>query len=356
MATTSIKDFGLRVSLSVTKPQLTAKDDKATGDAESANNAHGAGQYRKDLYPRHLVAPITEVESAARALIKRRTIDSVLPSAKIFDFMQETAPFETQFNQAVTVFMQNYTQILMSAQAQQGDMFDPTLYPDTQSLRARFTWSLQLEPINDNSAFAHILAPMEAAQRTQIEALITQQVSRQHNSITSDAVNKLREVVSRVAVTMAKQDRTVVNKKTGGIEVKAPIFRDTVLENITELATFLEDYLDVLPPEVGPLLTGATALTQNKLSDLRDDPAQRKAVQKQAASLLSEIDEMMGVAPPALPVAPVADVLLNSEMQETITAAPAMVVSSDSFINTPKTTPVTDNADLFAALNDMEDF
>lgn len=297
---TSIKDFGLRVSLTVTKPQLTAKDDKATGDAESANNAHGAGQYRKDLYPRHLVAPITEVESAARAHIKRRTIDAVLPSAKIFDFTNDMNPFEIQFNQAVTVFMQNYSQILLSAQAQQGDMFDPTLYPDTTSLRNRFSWNLQLEPINDNSAFAHILAPMEEAQRTQLEAMITKQVSRQHSGITTDAVNKLREVVSRVAVTMAKQDRTVVNKKTGGIEVKAPIFRDTLLENITELTTFLNDYLDVLPPDVGPLLAGASVLTQNKLSDLRDDPAQRKAVQKQAASLLSEIDEMMGVTPPCV--------------------------------------------------------
>lgn len=347
MATTSLKDFGLRVSLTVTKPQLTAKDDKATGDAEAANDAHGAGQYRKDLYPKHLVAPITEVESTARALIKRRTIDAVLPSAKIFDFMTEMSPFQIAFNQAVTVFMQNYSQILVQAQAQQGGMFDPTLYPDTASLRARFSWNLQLEPINDNSAFAHILAPMEAAQRAQIEALITQQVSRQHSSVTTDAVNKLREVVSRVAVTMAKQDRTVVNKKTGGIEVKAPIFRDTLLENITELTTFLGDYLDVLPPEVKPLVEGASALTNNKLSDLRDDPAQRKTVQKQAASLLSEIDEMMGVTPPAIS--------LNSQTQGTIIAAPAPApVVNDSFVNPPKT--ATSNNDLFAALNEMEDF
>ncbi len=47
----SIKNHALLVSLSVSKPQMTKKDDKATRDAESANNAHGAGQFRKDLYP-----------------------------------------------------------------------------------------------------------------------------------------------------------------------------------------------------------------------------------------------------------------------------------------------------------------
>ena len=44
----SIKNNAFLVSLTVNKPQMTQKDIKATADAEFANSAHGAGQYRKD--------------------------------------------------------------------------------------------------------------------------------------------------------------------------------------------------------------------------------------------------------------------------------------------------------------------
>ena len=47
----SIANNALLVSLTVSKPQMTAKDVKGTSAAEAANNAHGAGQFRKDLYP-----------------------------------------------------------------------------------------------------------------------------------------------------------------------------------------------------------------------------------------------------------------------------------------------------------------
>ena len=69
----SIKDHALLVSLTVSKPQMTAKDGKATRDAEDANNASGAGHYRKDLYPKSLVAPIIAMEAAARAYIASQT-------------------------------------------------------------------------------------------------------------------------------------------------------------------------------------------------------------------------------------------------------------------------------------------
>ena len=83
----SIKNHALLVSLSVSKPQMTKKDDKATRDAESANNAHGAGQFRKDLYPKSLVQPILTVESSARAYIESVTYmwtrgEYLLPTAK----------------------------------------------------------------------------------------------------------------------------------------------------------------------------------------------------------------------------------------------------------------------------------
>ena len=93
----SLTAFALLCRLSITKPQLTAKDMKATKDAEDANHASGAGQYRKDLYPKHLIAPILEVESSARAFIAKHTIENVLPSARFMWFADELGKLEVAF-------------------------------------------------------------------------------------------------------------------------------------------------------------------------------------------------------------------------------------------------------------------
>lgn len=100
----SIKDNALIVSLTVRKPQLSAKDEKATHDAEAANNAAGAGKYTKDLYPKALIAPIVAVESAARAYIERNTYpwgrgrgSDLLPMTKFMDFATRLGEFEPYF-------------------------------------------------------------------------------------------------------------------------------------------------------------------------------------------------------------------------------------------------------------------
>lgn len=297
----AIHDFGLRVSLTVTKPQLTAKDDKATDDAERANNASGAGQYRKDLFPKDMIAPINAIESAARSFIKNNTIDSVVPSASFMRFADSLAPFETQFNQAVTVFMQNYSNILTSAQQHQGGLFDASLYPDVSALRQRFTWLVHYDPVADHSTFARVMAPMEDAAKQHLTNAITQQIERQQASMVDEALNKLKSVVSHMAVATARTDRAVTNKKTGGIEVRPPIFRNSLVENIAEITGLLDAYAAALPVEVIEFANKAKALTTANAETLKNDVDKRKAQQALAAALAAEIDGYWTGAPVAVP-------------------------------------------------------
>ena len=143
----SIKQNALLVSLTVNKPQMTQKDDKATRDAERANNAHGAGQFRKDLYPKHLVQPILTVESSARAYIERTTYmwsrgEYLLPTAKFMEFTERIGKFQLEFDQCVTAFLNNWSNVLTQAQATQGALFDPNAYPDMSDLKAQFRFRI----------------------------------------------------------------------------------------------------------------------------------------------------------------------------------------------------------------------
>jgi len=372
----TINQFGLKVSLTVRKPQLTAKDEKATTDAEVANNASGAGQYRKDLYPKHLIAPIQEVESAARAFIARNTLEGVLPAVKFMSFADQIAPYEVQFNQAVTVFMQNITNVMTEAQKHQGDMFDPSLYPDTAALRARFSWELRYDTVADNSKFAQILAPMDAAAQARLTAAITQQVSTEQESLTAAAMAKLKEVVAHMAVATARPDRAVVNKKHGGIDVRPPIFRASLVDNIKEVTDLLQGYAAALPTDVLDVMTKATTLTAANSETLKNDPDKRKQVQVQSSALLDEINNLMGYSAPVITItAPAAaapeDTPATGSPDEPVVAteptaevfapaddfdAPWVPVAEVPAASAKPAPKEYDMGGLFDAINDLEDF
>ena len=301
MTTSHIHQFGLKITLHVTKPQLTAKDDKATNDAETANNASNAGQYRKDLYPKHLIAPILEVESAARAFIAKNTIEAVLPASKILWFADQMNPHKTRYAQAVTVFMQNIANVITEAQKSQGDMFDQSLYPDTAALRARFTWDIRYDTVSDNGKFSAIMGVMDDASKAHLTNAIHKQVEDEQLAITREALERMHKVIGRLAVSAARPDRAVVNKSSGGIDVRPPIFKASIVENIKEMADLLEGYAAALPPDVLALRDKALALTAHNHVSLKDNPDARKRTQMNAALLANEIAHMLGYAD-ALPV------------------------------------------------------
>lgn len=344
----AIKDFALRVSLTVCKPQLTAKDDKATSDAETANNAAGAGQYRKDLYPKHLIAPISEVESQARGYLTKRTLNGILPTSRFMDFANQMSQFEVAFNQAVTVFLNNYTNVLTEAQHTQGGLYDPGLYPDLSSLRSRFSWQITYEPIADTSSFATLLAPMEDAAQQQITQAVVKQIEQQQSALVGDAVTRLQSTIKVFAEAMSRPNRTVLSKKTGGVEVRPPIIRTAVRDNIEDCVALLNDYMDALPPDLGPLMAKASALTTSTITQLQEDDAARDVAKQQATSLLKEIAVMMGEELPTTP--PVPQPVPQPEPQP----EPQPVICQIKEEPSTVILPTAATADLFAAIADLE--
>lgn len=357
----ALKDFAVRVSLTITKPQLTAKDDKATVDAETANNAHGAGQYRKDLYPKHLIAPIGEVESSARAYITRSTLDGVLPAARFMDFAGQLSQYEVMFNQAVTVFLSNYVAVITAARQAQGGLFDPGLYPDLSTLRSRFTWRVRYDPIADTSQFAAILAPMEEAAKLHLANAITTQCEQQAEGLVGSAVARLQDVVAKFSEAMGRPKKQRIDKKTGGVMVSPPIIRAAVRDNIDDCVAMLTEYADALPAELGPLMEKAALLSDRTMEDLKDD-AVREVAKVEATALLREINEVLGYptdAPATAPAAPVPpspmpeapEIALEPPTPqgeaETIIAPPVVEMIS------PPPAPPSPNGDLFAAIDDL---
>lgn len=291
----SIKDNALIVSLTVRKPQLSQKDEKATHDAEAANNAAGAGKYTKDLYPKALIAPIVAVESAARAYIERNTYpwgrgrgSDLLPMTKFMDFATRLGEFELQFSQAVTVFLNNWSNVMLEAQKRQGDMFDANAYPDVSDLKAQFTFEVGYTPVTDLTDFR--VAASEA-EKAVIAGAVERDLIRAQEQLVSEPLKRLRDAVEKLA-TVTGASRTKVNAKTGETEQVAPIFRDTLIENLLHEVSMITEFADLLPGNVKAVAVAAKDIAPHP-DALRVDPDLRTKTHSASKALLAAIEEMM---------------------------------------------------------------
>lgn len=290
----SIKNHALLVSLSVSKPQMTKKDDKATRDAESANNAHGAGQFRKDLYPKSLVQPILTVESSARAYIESVTYmwtrgEYLLPTAKFMEFTERIGKYQVEFDQCVTAFLNNWSNVMTQAQTAQGELFDANAYPDLSDLKSDFRFRVNYRPVTDAGDFRVQMQDGEMdALRAEVEAATKESM----NNMLRAPLERLKDVVQRLHEVTGKTDREVVNKKTGATDVRPPIFRDSVVDNIMEEINLLHAFAEVMPDDVLAVAKSIADTTPHP-QQLRDDPEKRKEVNVQTAALLDSINAML---------------------------------------------------------------
>lgn len=290
----SIKNHALLVSLSVSKPQMTKKDEKATVSAEVANNAYGAGQYRKDLYPKALVQPIMSVESSARAYIESTTYmwtrgEYLLPTSKFMEFSERIGKFQLEFDQCVTAFLNNWSNVMQQAQQRQGDLFDATAYPDLTDLKTDFRFRVNYRPVTDVQDFRVAMQDDEMdTLRTEVE----QATKEAMDNMLRAPLERLKDVVQKLHDVTGKTERETVNKKTGVTEVKPPIFRDSVCENIATEIDLLRAFTDILPDNINALARAVNDMTPHP-QQLRDNPDKRKEVNVQTAALLDSINSML---------------------------------------------------------------
>lgn len=204
----AIKNRMLMVALTVNKPQLTKTDKKGTAAAEDGTGAKGAGNYVKRLYPKHLIDPIVQVESEARAYIYNNTrmwLKGVylLPSTRYMTMAEQLGKYELAFNQAVTAFLNNITRVMTEARDSQGAMFNPAEYPDLTSLRAEFSFEPKFFPFADHGDFD--LDGIEAEELEMLKADVRAQYAAAFADSQKELYSKLFEAVQRVVTQTGKE-------------------------------------------------------------------------------------------------------------------------------------------------------
>lgn len=228
----------LRVEL----PQMSKLDKQATDAAEAAFGASGAGAYRKHLYPKHIVDPIHACVASARAYLASqtraygRTEERMVPNRRIPAYLDGMGRHELAFWQNVTVFLNNYAQVLLAAQQQQGGLFDAGEYPDVAVLRGQFVFHYPLMPIG--MVHDGLMSELDEAASSTIIAKARDDERAANAAVVADAVTDLRREVERII----KQTTVIpyMNKKGEYAEKSGKIY-DSLTNDIAQLVGVLQD-------------------------------------------------------------------------------------------------------------------
>ena len=216
----SLKDKAMLVSLNVTKPQMQKKDGAAT--TEVAHDKHAdatAVAVVKKLYPKHLLQPIVMVEGAGRRYIESVTQTwsrgtYLLPCVLFMDFQQSMGTFKLQFEQAVTVFLNNYATVMAQAQMQQGTMFDAGSYPDMATLKADFSFGVRYYPLADVPS---LVLDLEDKVLTELRDEITAQTTASLAMGQKDLYARLAAEVRRIHIQCGNEKGKIYDSLTGNL-------------------------------------------------------------------------------------------------------------------------------------------
>ena len=250
---TSVRNRAVLVSLVFNKPKLSAKDLKASDDAARANNADASALLtQRKLYPKPLIAPILAIEAEARSYLRARAsmslVDGVflVPTSLMMEVLPALNEFEVKRQQAVTVFSQNWSNVLSNAQATQGNLFDATQYPDVSQVVAQFKMNIRVLPVGDIGG--GLFDEVEADLRDEVTAQVSETSKHIVAESITDPLRRLIEAVGNMYDKTSRDDSRVHESLTTSITdlaEKLPDLNILGLSQINELAEFCGQSFDV---------------------------------------------------------------------------------------------------------------
>lgn len=258
-------------------------DQELTSQVTKAARAEAdAGKWWTRVVPAHATKPIVNARMRARHIHFECTLPwqdngvRVLPSSMFLDYSQKMRKAEEEFRKAVVVFLKEYPTYVADASIRLGTLFKPELFPTAEAISDKFPWSIHYSPLPTAGDFRVDLGEDTTAE---IRKGIQDQADAAMADAMSDLWQRLHDGVSKIAERLNDPDG---------------IFRDSLIENVTELCELL--------PKMN--VTGNKDLEKarqdvvKKLSKqepevLRKNKPARADAAKQAADILKQMETYM---------------------------------------------------------------
>jgi len=269
--------------LSVGLPGKSRKDKALTGDIQTEHAlGRESGNWVKSKFPKWALEPLEKLVGEARQYHARVTLPfdagiGILPAGLIQEYTETMREYAGKFlGLAHSHFELRYAEMVEWARAEHNGTFDASDYPPVEELLECFTFKAEATPIPGEEHYAEGIKALLGVDSASVDV-----------QINDAAVEGQRELMRRL---MAPVRAMAVKLAEDPGDGKAPIFRDTLIGNLQEIAGLAPKLNIGGDAQIDAFAREISALTQFTPYILRQSAGVRNEAQNAAAALLAKMD------------------------------------------------------------------
>jgi hypothetical protein len=263
------------VAVNISQWSARKLDRKVTKETnEKYRASQDAGRYNKLLVEAKRIAKINGLVSSARALHYAMTkpwMDEgprILPNALYADFTEKFRKLVRDFDEAVGEFERDYSEMIEERKAKLGALFNPADYPPASEIRSKFNMELKFLPFPDAADWRSDIDPDFF---DDVREKLAEENRKSLDEVMKHTAKQVLEVVGHMAERLSKYDED---------DKAATAFRDSLVENVRELAKYLPAFnltndpkLSEITDRINKELCAEDAEALRKNANLRNDVA-----------------------------------------------------------------------------------
>jgi hypothetical protein len=199
-----------------------------------------------------------------------------------FDILQQVSDWGRDFEGLTEEFYRVYPMMVANKMFDLGDSYNSNDFPPLSVLRGKFAFRFDTSTVPNTDD----IRVVKGIPSEQVDTLIDAAVDNERHKVQSalsDAATKLYEKVEAIH-----------QKLSVPIGDSGSIFRNSMLENLTEMVELMPVLNITGDPALAKLAAQAKKLTLYSAADLREDAVAREQAAKQAQYLAKKLQGMFG--------------------------------------------------------------
>jgi len=276
------------MTLSLTAWSARKLDRKITDETNARHGAHSdAGRYNKALLSKDSLAEIARIDAEIRAhyyAVTSPWLDRegtrILSSVHAVKELQWFQAKRHEREDAVARFVAGYPQFVDAARVRLNGMFNESDYPTPSAIAGKFRFAVSVDNVPDADDFRVEMADGQADDiRREIEARSNAAVE----TVIRDCYTRIAEHVGKMSERLKAYRPAVGDGKAEGI------FRDSLVGNVRDLVNLLPALNITGDAALSQIAARMQALTVEDASALRELPAVRESVARDADAILADV-------------------------------------------------------------------
>ena len=290
----SIASSAMLVELSISAWTARKLDKKVSTQVDlDKNTKTRVGNYNKNLLAgTGFLDTIQKYASSARNWHLTQTLPwsdnglRLLPMSNFLAYKENLATLEKNYTALVDKFVVAYPNLVSAAAFQLGDLFDREEYPDVEKVARKFKFGVNYMPVPMAGDFR---IDINEEAKSEIVASCEKAYADRLNNAMKDAWDRLHKVLLRMSDRLDVDWVDASEDEDRGKVIKPRVFKDTMLEEATELVDLLSHFNVAKDPMMEEArMDLARAIQHNDSTDLRQNMIAREAVKAKVDAILNK--------------------------------------------------------------------